>query len=78
MCFPLNPQLGTTADCLNLSWSYDGYGWVRVKNIIPGSFTILGSLVVDGEIVSKTKFSGFTGNAITEPVDNINLDGGEF
>ena len=78
MCFPLNPQLGTTADCLNLSWAYDGYGWVRVNKVIPGNFTITGSLTVDGEIISKTKFSGFTGNAITEPVDNINLDGGEF
>ena len=30
MCvFPINPQSGTTTECLNYLWTYDGYGWVR-------------------------------------------------
>lgn len=79
MCvFPTNPQSGTTAECFNSLWAYDGYGWVRVNNVIPGNFTITGSLTVDGEIISKTRFSGYTGDSDIEYLDNLSLDGGEF
>ena len=168
MCvFPLNPQSGTTAECFNYLWTYDGYGWVRstgaggtisgnyISNIngltggitlaagsnitltpagntitiassggptgtIPtdyvisfngttgavtgaslgantftalntfnagisasgatfdGNIYVTGNLIVTGRIETSTGIFGATANAIIEPVDNMNLDGGEF
>lgn len=43
-----------------------------------GNINISGSLVVDGPIVSKTGFSGYTLDGDTEPVTDVSLDGGEF
>ena len=37
-----------------------------------------GDLVVTGRIVTSTGVFGATDNNITEPVDNMNMDGGEF
>jgi hypothetical protein len=37
-----------------------------------------GDLVVTGRIVTSTGVFGATANNITEPVDNMNMDGGEF
>ena len=37
-----------------------------------------GDLVVTGRIVTSTGVFGATANNIIEPVDNMNMDGGEF
>ena len=37
-----------------------------------------GDLVVTGRIVTSTGLFGATANALTEPVDNMIMDGGEF
>lgn len=79
MCvFPENPITGATLDCLTTFWVYDGYGWVRITNNIPCDVTITGSLTVNGEVISKTRFSGYTGDADIEYLENLSLDGGEF
>ena len=39
---------------------------------------ITGNLIVLGKIETATGIFGATANAIIEPVDNMNLDGGEF
>jgi hypothetical protein len=39
---------------------------------------ITGNLIVLGKIETATGIFGATANAVIEPVDNMNLDGGEF
>lgn len=43
-----------------------------------GDINITGKLLVDGVIVSKTGFSGFTLDGDVEPITDVSLDGGEF
>ena len=45
---------------------------------VSGDINITGKLLVDGIIVSKTGFSGFTANTDVEPITDVSLDGGEF
>jgi hypothetical protein len=45
---------------------------------IVGDINITGKLLVDGIIVSKTGFSGFTLDSDVEPITDVSLDGGEF
>lgn len=51
---------------------------------ISGSLTVLGNIntngyfVADGSIITKTGFYGYTGNASEEPVDFVDLDGGDY
>jgi hypothetical protein len=45
---------------------------------VVGDINITGKLLVDGVIVSKTGFSGFTLDGDVEPVTDVSLDGGEF
>jgi len=45
---------------------------------VEGNINITGTLVVDGPIVSKTGFSGYTLDGDIEPVTDVSLDGGEF
>lgn len=58
----------------------DGSYTVGLPNdvTISGNLNILGYLLVDGVIVTKTGFQGFTGNATQEFVDYVDMDGGEF
>lgn len=43
-----------------------------------GDINITGNLLVDGVIVSKTGFSGFTLDGDIESITDVSLDGGEF
>ena len=43
-----------------------------------GNIYVTGNLIVTGRIETSTGIFGATANAIIEPVDNMNLDGGEF
>lgn len=45
---------------------------------ITGNLNIGGQLIVDGAIVTKTAFYGFTGDADEEAVDFVQLDGGDY
>lgn len=45
---------------------------------ISGNLNILGYILADGVISTKTGFQGFTGNATQEFVDYVDMDGGEF
>lgn len=45
---------------------------------VNGDINISGTLVVDGPIVSKSGFSGFTLDGDIEPITDVSLDGGEF
>jgi hypothetical protein len=45
---------------------------------VSGDINILGKLVVDGIIVTKTGFSGYTLDGDIEPITDVDLDGGEF
>lgn len=45
---------------------------------VNGNLDILGRLMVDGLIITKTGFQGFTGDADQEPVEGVVLDGGEY
>ena len=46
-------------------------------NII-GNLNITGQLIVDGPIITKTAFSGFTGNGVEEKIEYVDLDGGNY
>jgi hypothetical protein len=43
-----------------------------------GNINIVGKLSVDGLIITKTGFQGYTGNSDLETVDYVLLDGGEY
>jgi hypothetical protein len=45
---------------------------------VVGDINITGKLLVDGVIVSKTGFSGFTLDGDVEELTDVSLDGGEF
>ena len=45
---------------------------------ILGNINTSGTLIVDGLIITKTGFQGFTGTAELEPIEHVTLDGGEF
>ena len=63
MCvFPLNPQSGTTSECLNSIWTYDGYGWVR-SNGAGGT--------ISGNYISN--INGLTGGITLAAGSNITL-----
>ena len=45
---------------------------------VNGDLDIVGRLMVDGLIITKTGFQGYTGDADLEPVEGVILDGGEY
>ena len=45
---------------------------------INGNLNIKGSLLVDGEIVTKTAFKGYTLDAEIEIVSDVSLDAGDY
>ena len=45
---------------------------------VNGDLDILGRLSVDGLIITKTGFQGFTADADLEPIEGVILDGGEY
>ena len=74
---------GISTNYLNFAngstFSGNSFGVTLSNNMnISGDLNIAGRLLVDGVIVSKSGFSGFTGNGIVEPVTDVDLDGGEF
>ena len=74
---------GISTNYLNFAngstFSGNSFGVTLSNNMnISGDLNIAGRLLVDGVIVSKSGFSGFTGNGIVEPVTDVDLDAGEF
>jgi hypothetical protein len=43
-----------------------------------GNLNTIGTLVVDGLIITKTGFQGYTGTAELEPIEHVTLDGGDY
>jgi hypothetical protein len=43
-----------------------------------GNLNTIGTLMVDGFIITKTGFQGFTGTADLEPIEHVTLDGGDY
>lgn len=71
-----------TTQYLNLNGNTfaGGAGGVTLssKMSVYGDINITGRLVVDGPIISKTGFSGYTLDNDVESVSDVSLDGGEF
>lgn len=71
-----------TTQFLNLNGNTfaGGAGGVTLSSrmSVVGDINITGSLLVDGAIVSKTGFSGYTLDGDVEPITDVSLDGGEF
>lgn len=45
---------------------------------ITGNLNIKGSLLVDGEVITKTAFRGYTSNAGPEHITDVSLDAGDY
>jgi len=45
---------------------------------LTGNLNITGSLLVDGEVITKTAFSGYTLDSEVEPVVSVALDAGDY
>jgi len=43
-----------------------------------GNINTTGTLIVDGLIITKTGFQGYTGTAELEPIEHVTLDGGDY
>ena len=43
-----------------------------------GNINTTGTLMVDGLLITKTGFQGYTGTAELEPIEHVTLDGGEY
>jgi hypothetical protein len=71
-----------TTQYLNLNGNTfaGGAGGVTLSSrmSVIGDINITGTLVVDGPIVSKTGFSGYTLDGDVEAITDVSLDGGEF
>lgn len=71
-------SLQTFVSGISASGSTFGSIFVSENIDIGGNINILGTLSVDGLIVTKTGFSGFTLDSDLETVEGVLLDGGEF
>jgi hypothetical protein len=43
-----------------------------------GNLNTTGTLMVDGLVITKTGFQGFTGTPELEPIEHVTLDGGDY
>jgi hypothetical protein len=68
---------GLTGIVTNVAFTNSEQTFSSNVNIL-GNLNISGSVLVDGPIVTKTAFYGFTGDADEEPLDYVTLDGGIF
>ena len=48
-----------------------------VLNVL-GNLNTTGTLMVDGLVITKTGFQGFTGTPELEPIEHVTLDGGDY
>ena len=53
-------------------------GGVGTDVQLTGNLNIKGNLLVDGEIITKTAFRGFTFNAEAENITDIAVDAGAY
>jgi hypothetical protein len=65
------------ADGATFTGNSDGITLSNSLGVV-GNLNISGTLVVDGPIVSKSGFSGYTLDGDIEPITDVSLDGGEF
>ena len=75
----INVSAGPGITISNSVIGIDTVAGVTFTGPIRGSDIYLtGDLIVTGRIVTSTGVFGVTANDIIEPVDNMNMDGGEF
>ena len=75
----INVSAGPGITISNSVIGIDTVAGVTFTGPIRGSTIYLtGDLIVTGQIVTSTGLFGATANNIIEPVDNMNMDGGEF
>ena len=80
--FQISTTTGSERVSINVETLIDQNTFLRVNTINPNEgfegITLNGDLYVTGRIVTSTGVFGATDNNIIEPVDNMNMDGGEF
>ena len=80
--FKISTVTGAEKVLINVETEINADTFLRVNTIKPhdgfAGITLNGDLYVTGRIVTSTGVFGATANAIIEPVDNMNMDGGEF
>ena len=80
--FKISTVTGAEKVLINVETEIDSDTFLRVNTIKShdgfAGITLNGDLYVTGRIVTSTGVFGATDNNIIEPVDNMNMDGGEF
>ena len=80
--FKISTVTGAEKVLINVETEIDADTFLRVNTIKShdgfAGITLNGDLYVTGRIVTSTGVFGATDNNIIEPVDNMNMDGGEF
>lgn len=71
-------EVEVTTSCPNIIIGLPNNVVISGNLRVNGDLDILGRLMVDGLIITKTGFQGYTGDADLETVEGVILDGGEY
>lgn len=71
-------EVEVTTSCPNIVIGLPNNVVISGNLQVNGDIDILGRLSVDGLIITKTGFQGYTGDSDLEPVEGVILDGGEY
>jgi len=71
-------EVEVTTSCPNIVIGLPNNVVISGNLRVNGDLDIIGRLMVDGLIITKTGFQGYTGDADLETVDGVILDGGEY
>ena len=71
-------EVEVTTSCPNIVIGLPNNVVISGNLQVNGNLDILGRLMVDGLIITKTGFEGYTGDADLETVEGVILDGGEY
>ena len=71
-------EVEVTTSCPNIVIGLPNNVVISGNLRVNGDLDIVGRLMVDGLIITKTGFQGYTADADLEPVEGVILDGGEY
>lgn len=71
-------EVEVTTSCPNIIIGLPNNVVISGNLQVNGNLDILGRIMVDGLIITKTGFQGYTGDADLETVEGVVLDGGEY
>jgi len=71
-------EVEVTTSCPNIIIGLPNNVVISGNLRVNGDLDIIGRLMVDGLIITKTGFQGYTGDADLETVEGVILDGGEY